>query len=140
MFKSFKTNYAAGLALSANFGFKILPLFMEGTDLFHFFLCLVLNENIKKLVLSHTFAPNRFIIKPEVRHLVNFGFDRCKDVLLKIRKDLVFFGNSFFSAEFRLRAAFRLSALFAAKYLIFGRHRKHSFEFFHVKNLEFISL
>ena len=140
MLKSFKTHYAAGFTLSANFGFKVLPLFMKGTNLFHLFLGLVLDEYIKELVLSDTFAANRFVVEPEVRHFIDFGFDRCKNVLFKIRKNLIFFRNSFFSTEFGLRAAFRLSALFTAQYFIFGRHGKHSFEFFHVKDFVFVTL
>ena len=115
---------------------------VERSDFLHFFCCFILNENIKKFIFSNTGTANRFVVKPQVRHLIDCCFDRSQNILLKIRKYRILFSNSFFSAKFWLgiTVAFALAFSLVSVDFIFRWHGKHSFEFFHVKHLEFVSL
>ena len=128
--------------LPANFTFKVLMFLVERSDFLHFFCCFILNENIKKFIFSNPGTANRFVVKPQVRHLIDFCFDRSQNILLKIRKYRILFSNSFFSAKFwfGITVAFALAFSLVSVDFIFRWHGKHPFEFFHVKHLEFVSL
>ena len=99
-------------------------LFVEGSDLLHLFSVFILDEDIEVLVFANTAFSYRYIVEPEVRHLIDFVLDGSQNILLEIREHLVFLSDSLFTAELRFaaRIVFRLFAVLASIDFILGRH------------------
>ena len=106
---------------------------MEGPDVFHLFSIFILDENIEKFVFSDSPPTNGLIVKPEIRHLIDFFFDHYQNILLKIGENFILFGKWFIAAEFGRRTVFTFA--FASVDFITRWHRKHPLEFFYVKTL-----
>ena len=125
LFERLIAYYAAGFTrFSGNLALEVLMLFVEGSNLLHLFSVFILDEDIKILVFANAAFSYRYIVEPEVRHLIDFVLYGSQNILLEIREHLIFLRNCLFTAElwFAARIVFSLFAVLASIDFILGRH------------------
>ena len=107
LLQRFLANSAAAFSrFSSDFSISAFVFLMEGPDVFHLFSIFILDKNIEKFVFSDSPPTNGLVVKPEIRHLIDFFFDHYQNVLLKVGENLILFGKWFISAEFGRRTVF----------------------------------